>query len=356
MGKLLEETLTDDTPGRNPAHAILQDGARAFVAFGATRSLSEAAKRVGKSQPSVSRDVAGLEAALGVTLLDRSTRPIRLTPEGDALLRFLDSEQTELTHLLQGLREANAIRPSLRIGICESVAWSYADVIASRLASRLSDIRIVVASSGAMLPELDAGELDMLFCSNPFANRNDLNRIPVFEEPSILIFPKPFNLAPLGTPITWESLRTCGLPHIRCSKMNAAGQSEVNYFNTHALEFPGRIVVNENSLLLKLTAEGHGWALARPTTLAQYPDLAREVNAVPMLPPVLLRRASIITKKGARPWVADAVAGVIRDHYEASVAPAIARLVPWVRDSLYTVKTGDFGKPVRHAAVRFAAV
>ena len=25
MGKLLEETLTDDTPGRNPAHAILQD-------------------------------------------------------------------------------------------------------------------------------------------------------------------------------------------------------------------------------------------------------------------------------------------------------------------------------------------
>ena len=264
MGKLLEETLTDDTPGRNPAHAILQDGARAFVAFGATRSLSEAAKRVGKSQPSVSRDVAGLEAALGVTLLDRSTRPIRLTPEGDALLRFLDSEQTELTHLLQGLREANAIRPSLRIGICESVAWSYADVIASRLASRLSDIRIVVASSGAMLPELDAGELDMLFCSNPFANRNDLNRIPVFEEPSILIFPKPFDLAPLGTPITWESLRTCGLPHIRCSKMNAAGQSEVNYFNTHALEFPGRIVVNENSLLLKLTAEGHGWALARP--------------------------------------------------------------------------------------------
>ena len=229
-------------------------------------------------------------------------------------------------------------------------------MIASRLASHLSDIRIVVASSGAMLPELDAGELDMLFCSNPFANRNDLNRIPVFEEPSILIFPKPFDLAPLGTPITWESLRTCGLPHIRCSKMNAAGQSEVNYFNTHALEFPGRIVVNENSLLLKLTAEGHGWALARPTTLAQYPDLAREVNAVPMLPPVLLRRASIITKKGARPWVADAVAGVIRDHYEASVAPAIARLVPWVRDSLYTVKTGDFGKPVRHAAVRFAAV
>ena len=121
MGKLLEGTLTDDTPAWNPAHAILQDGARAFVAFGATRSFSEAAKRVGKSQPSVSRDV---------TLLDRSTRPIRLTPEGDALLRFLDSEQTELTHLLQGLREANAIRPSLRIGICESVAWSYADVIA----------------------------------------------------------------------------------------------------------------------------------------------------------------------------------------------------------------------------------
>lgn len=100
------KTIGRDTDGRYPGAESgardPQDGARAFVAFGATRSLSEAAKRVGKSQPSVSRDVAGLEAALGVTLLDRSTRPIRLTPEGDALLRFLDSEQTELTHLLQG--------------------------------------------------------------------------------------------------------------------------------------------------------------------------------------------------------------------------------------------------------------
>ena len=102
MGKLLEGTLTDDTPGWNPAHAILQDGARAFVAFGATRSFSEAAKRVGKSQPSVSRDV---------TLLDRSTRPIRLTPEGDALLRFLDSSRLSSRTFCRGFAKRTRSGP-----------------------------------------------------------------------------------------------------------------------------------------------------------------------------------------------------------------------------------------------------
>ncbi len=309
--------------------AILQDGVRSLIAFSQTGSFSDAAMRLGKSQPSVSRALAGLEAELGVDLLDRTVRPVRLTPQGASLLKLLEEQQESLALLLSGLREESLIKPDLRIGICESVAWSFSCNLVKELNPRFSEIETHVASSAALLPELDSGALDMLFCSNPFMNRNDLLRLPVFEEPSVLIFPKGRTPLTGNGKITWDTLRTCGLPHIRCSKMTAAGQSELSYFSEHEMEFPGRFVVNENALLLQYTASGLGWALARPTTLTQYPDLAARTDIHPMPEPVLKRTARVVLRKGGREWAAEAVASAIRKHYEEAVLPEIERIAPW---------------------------
>src|SRR3954465_4839706 len=50
-------------------------------------SVTEAAKELGYSQPSVSHHLARLEAATGVKLIQRVGRGIRLTPEGELLAR-----------------------------------------------------------------------------------------------------------------------------------------------------------------------------------------------------------------------------------------------------------------------------
>src|SRR5579875_338333 len=55
---------------------------RALVAVADTLHFGEAAAQLGISQPSVSTAIAGLEAALGVLLVDRSTRRVLLTPVG----------------------------------------------------------------------------------------------------------------------------------------------------------------------------------------------------------------------------------------------------------------------------------
>ena len=322
--------------GEGPEREILKDGARAFVEFAQTKSVLEASKRIGKSQPSASRDIAGLEASLGVELLDRSVRPIRLTPEGAALAKFLDAEQDRLGKFLSGLREANAIRPPVGIGICESLDWSFSHVIATRLSDRFSTMRLEIGSSGTLIPGLYDGALDMLFCSNPFLSHEDLVRIPVFEEPSVLIFPETFSLASLPRPLRLQDLRTCGLPHVRCSKKNESGVSETSFFAKLELEFPSRIVVNENALLLQLVASGSGWAIARPTSLAQHPELALRVKAVPIPESAPSRRASVVIRKGGRYWVAEAVAEAARVAYREDVAPIVSRILPWAAKDLFT--------------------
>src|SRR3982751_1522789 len=54
------------------------------------RSFSRAAERLSRSQPSVSNQVALLETEVGVRLLERGRRGLRLTPAGRVLLDHAD--------------------------------------------------------------------------------------------------------------------------------------------------------------------------------------------------------------------------------------------------------------------------
>ncbi|NMO23572.1 LysR family transcriptional regulator [Pyxidicoccus fallax] len=70
-----------------------------FQAVAQTQSFTKAAGRLGMDKSRVSRALRSLEEALGTTLLARTTRSVRLTPEGEALLR-------QVAPLLSGLQAA----------------------------------------------------------------------------------------------------------------------------------------------------------------------------------------------------------------------------------------------------------
>jgi DNA-binding transcriptional LysR family regulator len=53
---------------------------RAFVAVAEERNFTRAAARLHLAQQAVSKSVRGLERELGVELLQRTTREVRLTP------------------------------------------------------------------------------------------------------------------------------------------------------------------------------------------------------------------------------------------------------------------------------------
>ncbi len=96
---------------------------RVFHAVAAASSLTEAARELRISQPAVSRQLADLEDALGVQLVDRLRRGIRLTDAGRALAdhatRIFGLEQTAEAELaaLRGLERGRlAIGASTTIG------------------------------------------------------------------------------------------------------------------------------------------------------------------------------------------------------------------------------------------------
>ena len=60
-----------------------------FVKVVEAGSFSEAARQLGTSPSAVSRSVARLEKALAIRLLQRTTRKLGLTPEGERYLQRL---------------------------------------------------------------------------------------------------------------------------------------------------------------------------------------------------------------------------------------------------------------------------
>lgn len=63
--------------------------ARSFLAVAEERSLSAAAKALGVTQPTITRQIASLEKDLGVILCERSGRSVSLTPNGLNLLEHV---------------------------------------------------------------------------------------------------------------------------------------------------------------------------------------------------------------------------------------------------------------------------
>src|SRR3954447_12367875 len=83
---------------------------RSFCVAAEAGSLGRAALRMNVSQPALTKRLQSLERLVGVTLLERSSRGVKLTPPGRRLYeasRRLLEQATEVEDVMVGLRRAS---------------------------------------------------------------------------------------------------------------------------------------------------------------------------------------------------------------------------------------------------------
>lgn len=101
-------------------------GLRAFAEVGRSGSVTEAARRLGVTPGAVSQQVKMLEARLGVVLLERLNRAVRLTEEGKRLFAAVAEpfERIESAVEAAGRRRGSA-RPVLTVSTTGSFAATW---------------------------------------------------------------------------------------------------------------------------------------------------------------------------------------------------------------------------------------
>jgi len=125
--------------------------ARAFLVTAEEGSLSAAARELGLTQPTLSRQVAGLEEALGVALFERVGRGLELTPSGAELLeqvRAMGDAAGNLTLTAAG--QSNTIEGNICISASDLVAALAMPVLIQKLRRLHPDITVELIASDTM--------------------------------------------------------------------------------------------------------------------------------------------------------------------------------------------------------------
>ncbi len=136
---------------------------RAFVAVAEARSFTRAAERLHIAQPSVSTQVRRLEETVGRLLFRRLPGTVELTRDGEAMLGYA----RELLEVLGRARRQFAQPPlegSVRLGIIDDFNLTALPEILGHLRRRHArfELFVVTGTSANLLPQLRAGELDLI--------------------------------------------------------------------------------------------------------------------------------------------------------------------------------------------------
>ncbi|WP_074258133.1 LysR family transcriptional regulator [Vannielia litorea] len=144
-----------------PAASFDWNQARAFLAAAEEGSLSAAARRLGQTQPTLGRQVSGLEEALGVTLFERAGRSLQLTDAGRQLLPHLRSMEESAGHVaMVAAGQAQGLKGRVVISAADMMAARVLPPIIAKLVRSAPELQIELVSSNS-LSDLTRREADI---------------------------------------------------------------------------------------------------------------------------------------------------------------------------------------------------
>jgi DNA-binding transcriptional LysR family regulator len=167
---------------------------RAFVAIAEEGHVTRAAERLGMQQPPLTRLLRGLEAELGVLLMQRLPRGVRPTDAGRALLdeaRIVLARAEGIADVVQ--RVARGEQGRLAVGFTSSAAHHpFVSTVLREFRETLPDVDIVLdeAGTGELVDALLHERLDAAFVRSAVQGTAGLLADTVLEEPMVVALPR----------------------------------------------------------------------------------------------------------------------------------------------------------------------
>jgi DNA-binding transcriptional LysR family regulator len=167
-------------------------------------SLSATAESLAYTQPAVSQQMAALERRAGMPLLDRTTRGVRLTEAGQALLRHAEAILAEQTLAQRDLEAIAGLRGGrVRMASFPTAGAALVPAAVSGFIARYPEVELSVleAEPEESVPMLRAGELEVALVGAP--NQPDgfgdlyagIDVHHLFDEPRYALLPPNHRLA-----------------------------------------------------------------------------------------------------------------------------------------------------------------
>jgi LysR family transcriptional regulator, hydrogen peroxide-inducible genes activator len=172
---------------------------RYLVAAAELRNFSRAAEKCHVTQSTLSTQLSKLEKFLGVTLFERTSRSIALTPVGEQIVaraRRMLEEAEQICELAR--RDEALLSGTLRLGIIPTLSPYLLPLFLRPLHASYPGFRLLLREdmTDNLLKQLAAYEVDVLLLALP-GEVQGLSSLPLFDEPFWLALPPGHRLASL---------------------------------------------------------------------------------------------------------------------------------------------------------------
>ncbi|MCG8917168.1 LysR substrate-binding domain-containing protein [Actinokineospora sp. PR83] len=136
---------------------------RTFLSVAEAGGFTEAARRLGMGQSTVSQHVRRLEALVGCVLFERDTHSVRLTGDGETMTGFARGIMDQQDRALRYFARPGP-RGRVRFGVCEDFLLGHAADVLSRFRGAHPDVdlELSVELSAVLHRRLAEGELDLI--------------------------------------------------------------------------------------------------------------------------------------------------------------------------------------------------
>lgn len=296
-----------------PPHPLTLRQLQYAVAVADALSFRRAAEHCYVSQPSLSAQLADLEAALGVQLFERDRRRVLLTPAGHALLERARRVLLEADDLVAAARRAgDPLAGTLRVGVIPTIAPYLLPMATARIRRAFARLTIawVEDKTEALVRSLDTGALDGVLLALE-ADIGDVEHERIAEDPFVLVAPRKHPLVMKDAPAAIRELRGTGVLLL----------DEGHCFREQALELCSTVRARELEF--------------RATSLATLVQMVVQGAGVTLLPVLAVdaetRRAELAIRPFERPAPHRTLAMVWRRR--SPLGPALRQVAAVIRDA-----------------------
>ncbi|WP_434424069.1 LysR substrate-binding domain-containing protein [Nannocystis pusilla] len=180
------------------------DSLKVFVRVAELQSFTQAAHQLGMPKARASAHVQRLEGELGAQLLRRSTRVVRLTPEGESLLKRAHGFLAEAEEIAALFQAGRGLRGRVRVELPVLIAREFVIPRLPELLARHPQLQLEICASDRIVAALREG-FDLVLRVGP-VNEPELVGRRLGEAP-MMNCASPSYLRQHGTPRTLDDLR-----------------------------------------------------------------------------------------------------------------------------------------------------
>jgi len=307
-------------------------GIEVFLATAEEGSISAAARRLEASPSAVSQQLSNLETALGSVLLNRTSRPVTMTPSGEIFRKRAQLIINEATQARAELSMSDmSALTRFRLGMIEDFDADVTPRLLSDMSETFKGCQFLLetGASHRLFDLLDSRALDVIVAADMGATADWMEVHPLISEPFVAAVPKG---AVNGGRDVLAQLKS--LPLIQYTQRHHMGRQIASHLARQNLTLSHRFELDSYHAIMALVAAKAGWTILTPLGFLKARRFHGDVEMIKLPFDPLSRSISLIARRDVLQEMPRDVATQLRLLLqEMIVEPAIQEL-PWIANDL----------------------